>query len=88
MRIELGWIVKDKISGIEGVVTSRTEYMNKCIRLGVTPTGLDKDKKPYEAIWIDEEQLSVLRETSEYLPNNKDYSGGPERPVPPQRSHP
>lgn len=42
------------MSGFEGVVTARYDYINQCVRLEVS--GTDKDGKP-EAFVFDEQQL-------------------------------
>jgi hypothetical protein len=84
-KFELGWIVKDKISGMKGVVTSRTDYLNKCVRYGITKTGTDKEGKPFEAAWFDEDQLELVKKTDSYKPT-KDYTGGPARAVPPMNN--
>lgn len=85
MKFELGWIVKDKISGVKGVVTSRTEYLNKCVRYSVTKQGADKEGKPFEPSYFDEDQLVLVKKTEEFRPV-KEYTGGPARPVPPERN--
>ena len=36
-RIKLGDKVRCKITGFEGIATSRTEFINGCIQLEVTP---------------------------------------------------
>ena len=58
-RIELGIEVKDKVSGLIGIVTSRTEFLYGCMRLGVTPQEI-KDGKPVEESVIDEPQLEIV----------------------------
>lgn len=85
-KIELGWVVKDRISGIKGVVVSSTSYINFCNRLGIKPTGINKSTGlPYAEIWVDEESVEVVKKTTEYLPKGKtEPTGGPDRPVPPR----
>lgn len=51
--------VKDRISGLTGIATSRTEFLYGCVRVAVQPQEL-KDGKPVEATYIDEAQLQVL----------------------------
>jgi hypothetical protein len=57
--INLGDKVRCKVTGFEGVVTSRTEFLNMCVRYGVQPP-VDKDGKLQDAILFDEQQLEVL----------------------------
>lgn len=58
--VNLGDLVKDKVSGFTGIATSRTEFLNGCVRFGVSPNELDKDKKPIPIECFDEEQLLVV----------------------------
>ena len=53
---ELGVKVKDIVSGFQGIVTSRTEYLNGCIRYGVEAQELKKDGDAHE-LWFDEAVL-------------------------------
>lgn len=76
--IELGTTVKDVITGFEGVVVGRTEWLNGCVRYGVQSREL-KDGVPKEAQWLDEEQLSVVKNRKR-LPIG-DPTGGP-KPTP------
>ena len=59
--VKLGQKVKDVVTGFEGIVTSRCEYMNGCVQLSVAPKVNPKEKwvKPKEK-WFDESQLRVL----------------------------
>lgn len=68
-NINLGDLVRDKVSGFKGIVTSRTEFLNGCVRLGVTPTKLDKDNKPYTPEVVDEEQLELVKARAYKRPN-------------------
>src|ERR1700728_2195934 len=43
--VKLGDVVRDRISGFAGVATSRTEYLNGCVRWQVSPQHLH-DGKP------------------------------------------
>lgn len=57
--IKLGDVAKDTITGFEGVVVSRTEWMNGCVRLQLQPQRL-KDGKPIESNLFDIEQLELV----------------------------
>lgn len=59
MRVNLGDKVKDLVTGLEGIATSRTEWLYGCGRIGVQPQEV-KDGKQVEAAVIDEPQLEVL----------------------------
>lgn len=55
--IELGAKARDRVSGWEGIVTSRYEYLNGCERYELS--GTDKDGKP-EGFVFDVQQLEVI----------------------------
>ena len=57
--VELGQRVRDKVSGFEGIVVGRAEWLNGCVRCELQPM-LDKEGKLPEAQWIDEPQLEVI----------------------------
>jgi hypothetical protein len=46
--------------GFKGIVTSVTEFLNGCRRIGVQPP-VDKDGKIPDALSIDEPQLTVMK---------------------------
>lgn len=52
----LGHKVRDRITGLEGIVTSRTEYLNGCVRYAVQPP-VDQDGKVRDSMWADESDL-------------------------------
>jgi len=74
--IKLGDKVKDMITDFEGTAVARCVYLNGCVRCEIQPKGLDKDGKIVEAIWIDESQLIVLKETESQEKKEKN-TGGP-----------
>ena len=57
--MKLGDKVKDKISGLVGILTGRSEFLNGCVRWMVQPQET-KDGKPVDATWMDEEQLDLV----------------------------
>lgn len=58
---KLGFTVKDKITGFEGIVTSVNFDLYGCIQLLVHP-GLDEKGKIREAQWFDTARLEILNE--------------------------
>jgi hypothetical protein len=56
---ELGDKVKDRISGLDGVVISRAEHLFGCNRYWIAPQG-HKDGKPLEGCWSDEDALELV----------------------------
>lgn len=77
-KFNLGDRVRDQITGFEGIVTSRSQWINNCNTYGVQPTTL-KDGAPMERAHFDEPQLDLVEE--KVVPSSRE-TGGPERPVP------
>lgn len=55
----MGKTVKDKITGFQGIATSRHEYLTGCTQYGVQPP-VDKDGKIPEREFFDEGRLSLI----------------------------
>lgn len=61
-RIKLGTKVIDKVTGFEGIATSRVEYINGCIQYGVTPKVKKDDTTAYpDSTYVDEGQLELVK---------------------------
>jgi hypothetical protein len=58
---KLGKIARDKITGFEGVITCRCEFLTGCNRYCIQPTEL-KDGKPLDSIYFDEAQIEIISE--------------------------
>lgn len=65
--------VKDQITGLEGTVVARTEWLNGCWRYTLQPA-LDKDGKMPDTLGFDELQLTLVEETA-HIPSKN--TGGP-----------
>lgn len=59
--VKLGSTVKDMISGFEGIVIARSEWLYGCNRLIVESKRL-KDGKPTEGQWFDEQRIETIEE--------------------------
>lgn len=77
-KFNLGDKVKDQITGFEGIVTLRSQWLNNCNTYGVQPVAL-KDGSPQERCHFDEPQLVLVEE--KVAPSSR-KTGGPERHVP------
>ncbi len=55
--IELGRKVRDKVSGFEGIVTGRAEYLYTTPTVQVTPEAVGSDGKLIGSVWLEEAQL-------------------------------
>ena len=73
--LELGIRVKDKVSGLEGIITGRSQWLNGCRSYGVQAK-MDKDGKIPETKWIDEGQLEIIDSKSILEPADE-LTGGP-----------
>ncbi len=84
-KYELGSKVRDRISGYEGIITSRTEWLYGCLRYMVQSQAL-KDGKPIDSIGCDEEALELIEPVKA---QETKATGGPHdepsRPSDPQR---
>jgi len=80
-HVGLGDLVKDPITGITGILVSRTEFLFNCVRVCVTAQTLDKDGKE-QTYHFDIAQLELV-EAKKINPNVVHNlprpPGGPER---------
>ena len=63
MKIKLGDKVRDKVSGYEGIATSRTEYLNGCFQIEITPRikkGVIPKETEVQGLSLDEQQLEKI----------------------------
>ncbi len=86
--VNLGDKVKDPVTGLEGIVIGRTEFLYGCTRIGVQPK-LGKDGKVPDANWFDEPQLKVIK-AKEIKPATKAQRdvGGPMISIPTRNQGP
>ncbi|MGH7177642.1 MAG: hypothetical protein ACREJC_09700 [Tepidisphaeraceae bacterium] len=61
MNILLGSKVKDRLTGFEGTVIARVDYINGCTQYGIIPR-VREDGKMTESTYIDWKRLQVLEE--------------------------
>jgi hypothetical protein len=74
-KVKLGDTVLDPITGLVGVVTSTTRFINGCSRLGVTP-GLDAKGKPQDTYYFAGPRLEKVV-TAENPVKEHRKTGGP-----------
>lgn len=58
---DLGDVIEANITGLTGVVTAITTWIEGCVLLEVQPTKLTKDGEPPERLGYDERSVKVLR---------------------------
>lgn len=85
---ELGEVLKDIVTGYEGVVMARTDYLTGCNHYGLLKQKLGKEGKPEDWQWFDEKRLVKVPKKKkielESRQNNEEGPGGP-APTPPER---
>lgn len=72
---ELGDLARDRVSGYEGIIIARTEWLNRCIRVGLQARGSQASGKPLDDCWCDIEQVEILQKGAYAL--KKSQTGGP-----------
>lgn len=73
-EFNLGDEVRDTITGLEGIVVARIEYLNGCKQYEVQPEGVQDNGKIKKHSWIDEPQLKLINSNNEY--EQKEEFGG------------
>jgi len=82
MEIKLGDKVKDRYTGFTGIATSKTEFINGCVQVGVSAK-VGKDNKIPEDVGIDQQSLEVLKPKKKKV--IKENTGGRNNLVPKMR---
>lgn len=76
--IELGQKAKDKITGFEGILTARHQYITGCDQYQLSPDGLDEDGKLKEMYSFDEGRIEILGPGITKKDVESDKPGGPQ----------
>ncbi len=77
-KLENGIEVRDRVSGVKGIITARCEYVNGCLRYSVAPrVNKEKPNDVPDCWWIDEAQLEKIGEGLNTKPIAKKRTGGP-----------
>jgi hypothetical protein len=79
--IELGKKGKDKITGFEGIITGRAQYLYGCDQYGITPA-VDKEGKTKDTQWFDEGRIEIIGMGITAQAVKADKPGGPNRDAP------
>ena len=61
MKIPIGSIVQDRVTGLIGVAENRAEYLHGCDRYFVQPQ-IGEDRKVPDGLMVDEPQLKILED--------------------------
>lgn len=60
MEAKLGQRARDIVTGTEGIITARAEYLNGCVRYCVQPQVSEAHQIADKVEWVDHQQLQVL----------------------------
>ena len=82
----LGTRARDLVSGFEGIITGRAQYLNGCTQFVLDPPK-DKDSKIVKGQWFDNGQLEVVDiGLADQIPGpvaaERARPGGPQRNAP------
>ncbi len=80
-KIKLGVTARDVITGFEGIVIGRTEYLYGCAHIAIKSTKLDKDGAPMECKWFDEPQVEMVPKKAKIKPVSQNTGGPKEIPM-------
>lgn len=74
-RIKLGQEVKDRVTGFQGIVTSRTKFLNSCDRMAVQPK-YNPEQGLKEPEVFDEPDLEIIGDGIYVAPEPKPKRNG------------
>lgn len=78
--LELGKKARDKITGFEGVITGRAQYITGCDQYALAPTAQGGSVQRTE--WFDEGRLEVTGDGVDPAQVQAPQRGGPNRDAP------
>jgi hypothetical protein len=70
----MGRAVKDKITGITGIVTGYCIYISGCSQVCVQPP-VKKDGTQVDGVWLDEQRVDVIKGQRRVVLDNSRASG-------------
>ena len=77
--IELGQEAKDKVTGFEGIITARHQYITGCDQYQLCPPGVDKENKLKDIYSFDEGRIEILGPGITEKEVRGPKKGGPQR---------
>jgi len=75
-KFELGEILKDKITGFQGVAMARTEYFTDCVHYGICQQSLNNGK-PGDWEWFDETRIIKVKGSKKIIKEVRKPMSGP-----------
>lgn len=79
MFMNAGKPARDKVTGFQGVITARIEYLTGCAQYGIAPPA--KDGKVENTQYFDETRVEILAGAS-VMETPTENPGGPSRDCP------
>ena len=73
--IELGDIVRDKLTGFKGVVVAKIQFLNGCIQYSVLPKAKKTGEYP-EDVGIDEQNIEIISKRNQKPKIKRSPPGG------------
>lgn len=58
----LGAKARDTLTGFEGIIVYRTQWITNCNVYGLKPVGLTEDKKTFDSEQFDEPRIEIIEE--------------------------
>lgn len=80
-EIEFGVKAKDKISGFQGIVIGKAQYLTGCDQVCLKPS-VDKEGKMQDAHWFDEGAIEEVSEALKPKDVQSKRPGGPRNDQP------
>lgn len=78
-KFRLGAKARDTVTGFEGTIIGRNEWLNGCVQYALKAEVNDRGEI-MEAEWIDEQQVEVVRKSAKATPRKA--TGGPQQDAP------
>lgn len=78
--IQLGKLARDKVTGFEGIIIGRCQYLTGCDQFGLTPPAKDGETKGTQ--WFDEGRVEVIGDGLSVESVTAQKNGGPNRDAP------
>lgn len=75
-KFKCGDVVRDQVTGLEGIVTARSQWLHNCNTYRVQPQEL-KDGKPVDSSGFDEPQLDLVKKKPKNVAKSPGNTGGP-----------
>jgi hypothetical protein len=76
-KFALGEVVREKITGFEGVIMSQCNYISGCVQYGVLSRKLTTEGKTHDWTYYDENRLALIGEEKIVLDEGQEIADTP-----------